>query len=441
MMNWEQLLNADRESEAHKVADIRNAFQRDYDRIIFSNIFRRMQNKTQVFPLPGSQMVHNRLTHSLEVASVGRSIARKVSTEIARRNPDLGNIIYDIDTIVSAACLAHDLGNPPFGHSGEETISSFFKDGDGKKLKAQIPDNQWSDFISFEGNANAFRQLTHTFHGRRIGGMSLTYSTLATLIKYPYPSFGNDSRKKYNVFFSEIQTFIKVMDKCGIPCLDEERLIYARHPLSYMMEAADDICYLVLDMEDAHKRNIITTDSIEGHFTAFFNAEDENDKWFFGRKKDVYDIVTDKNERMAFLRAMVINKLVDCAANIFINNYDDIMSGRFVKSLISHLPDYEKKALEDCRSFSLENIYRNPAVVKIELTGFNVIGELMNEFVSAATNPDTTYRKKLFSLIPEQFRTNKSDVYSKVQVALDFISNMTDLYAVQLYKDIRGINN
>lgn len=441
MMDWKQLLNTDRESEAHKVADIRNAFQRDYDRIIFSNVFRRMQNKTQVFPLPGSQMVHNRLTHSLEVASVGRSIARKVSTEIAKRNPSLSGLIDDIDTIVSAACLAHDLGNPPFGHSGEETISSFFKDGDGQSFKVQIPENQWSDFISFEGNANAFRQLTHTFQGRRIGGMSLTYSTLATLIKYPYPSFGNEKRKKYNVFFSEIETFRKVMDKCGIPCLDEKKIIYARHPLSYMMEASDDICYLVLDMEDAHKRSIITTESIEGHFTAFFNAEDENDAWFFGRKEDVYNTVTDKNERMAFLRAMVINKLVNCAAHIFIDNYGDIMSGSFSGSLISHLPDFEKKALEDCRDFSSENIYRNPAVVKIELTGFNVIGELMSEFVSAAANPDTTYKKKLFSLIPEQFRTDKSDVYSKVQVALDFISNMTDLYAVQLYKDIRGIDN
>ena len=201
-MDWKSLLSAQREYREYHKSDIRNAFQRDYDRIIFSNIFRRLQNKTQVFPLPGSKMVHNRLTHSLEVASVGRSIAKIVSKELCNK---YGNEflyeIYDIDTIVSAACLAHDLGNPPFGHSGEETISSYFKEGPGKELESQIPDYQWSDLIAFEGNANAFRQLTHQFAGRRQGGMSLTYATLATLIKYPYPSF-NKKEKRNITFFT-----------------------------------------------------------------------------------------------------------------------------------------------------------------------------------------------------------------------------------------------
>ena len=196
-MDWKSLLSAQREHSDYKKSDIRNAFQRDYDRIIFSNIFRRLQNKTQVFPLPGSKMVHNRLTHSLEVASVGRSIAKIVSKGLCDKyGNELLNEIYDIDTIVSAACLAHDLGNPPFGHSGEETISSYFKEGNGKELESQIPEYQWSDLVSFEGNANAFRQLTHQFAGRRQGGMSLTYATLATLIKYPYPSFNKKNIRK-----------------------------------------------------------------------------------------------------------------------------------------------------------------------------------------------------------------------------------------------------
>lgn len=435
-MEWTSLLSAEREFREYKKSDIRNAFQRDYDRIIFSNVFRRMQNKTQVFPLPGSKMVHNRLTHSLEVASVGRSIARTVVKKLSERyGNDMMSELYDIDTIVSAACLAHDLGNPPFGHSGEETISCYFKEGPGKDLQDHLPDYQWSDLVSFEGNANAFRQLTHQFAGRRQGGMSLTYATLATLIKYPYPSH-LPNKKKYNIFHSELDTFKKVMDGCKIKCLDEKSMIYARHPLSYMMEAADDICYLILDMEDAHKRGIVETEKIDNFFTSFFRNDET---WFFERKEILYKTITDNNERIAFLRATVINKLVDCISDVFINEYKVIMEGDFNKALISHLPDFENNALEKCRDFSLKNIYRHPVVVKIELTGFNVIGGLVDDFVQAVLNPNKTYSKKLMSLIPEQFKTEKDDLYSQLQVVLDYISNMTDLYAVQLYKDLRGI--
>ena len=439
-MDWKTLLSAKREARAQSVADIRNEFQRDYDRIIFSNIFRRLQNKTQVFALPGSKLVHNRLTHSLEVASVGRSIARMVSKELIDRfGPDFHNEIYDIDTIVSTACLAHDLGNPPFGHSGEETISSYFKFGEGRKLQSQIPEEQWSDLISFEGNANAFRQLTHQFAGRREGGLSLTYASLATLIKYPYPSFGKGDRKKYNVFNSEIEQFEKVMEGRGIPRIDSQKPIYARHPLSYMMEAADDICYLILDMEDAHKRNIIQTSDIDRHFTAFFSEDRPEEAWFFERRDHIFKTVTDSNERMAFLRATVINKLVDCVSSVFVENYDSIMSGTFQKSLISQLPELENNALEACRTFSVPNIYRHPSVVKIEVTGYNIIGSLMNEFMDAVMHPESGYHRRLMSIIPDQFKTEKDDLYSKIQVVLDYISNMTDLYAVQLYKDLRGI--
>ncbi|MDY6436160.1 MAG: deoxyguanosinetriphosphate triphosphohydrolase [Bacteroidales bacterium] len=439
-MDWKTLLSAKREARAQSVADIRNEFQRDYDRIIFSNIFRRLQNKTQVFALPGSKLVHNRLTHSLEVASVGRSIARMVSKELIDRfGPDFHNEIYDIDTIVSTACLAHDLGNPPFGHSGEETISSYFKFGEGRKLQSQIPEEQWSDLISFEGNANAFRQLTHQFAGRREGGLSLTYASLATLIKYPYPSLGKGDRKKYNVFNSEIEQFEKVMEGCGIPRIDSQKPIYARHPLSYMMEAADDICYLILDMEDAHKRNIIQTSDIDRHFTAFFSENRPEEAWFFERRDHIFKTVTDSNERMAFLRATVINKLVDCVSSVFVENYDSIMSGTFQKSLISQLPELENNALEACRTFSVPNIYRHPSVVKIEVTGYNIIGSLMNEFMDAVMHPESGYHRRLMSIIPDQFKTEKDDLYSKIQVVLDYISNMTDLYAVQLYKDLRGI--
>ena len=358
-------------------------------------------------------MVHNRLTHSLEVASVGRSIACRTIEKLSKKHPELKERQSDIETIVASACLAHDLGNPPFGHSGEDTISSFFRDGKGKELQSQVLPEQWSDLIAFEGNANAFRQLTHQFTGRRAGGFSLTSATLATLLKYPYPSYNKGDRKKYNVFYSEIKAFQEVAEECGMPRLDANHLVYARHPL---------------------------TSAIERCLLSFFNPEQPKDKEVFKHKDEVYRDVTDVNERMAFLRATLINKLVNNASDIFVKHYEAIMEGRFEKSLISHLPEFEKNALEVCRDESVKHIYRHPSVVKIELTGFNVVGTLLEDFTDAVLNPRTSYNKKLLSLIPEQFKVETGDTYTKLQSVIDFISNMTDLYAVQLYKDLRGID-
>ncbi len=438
-MNWTELLSTHRYASPHKSADVRSSFQRDYDRIIFSSAFRRLQNKTQVFPLPGAQMVHNRLTHSLEVASVGRSIACRTVEKLSDRHPELRDRQSDIETIVSTVCLAHDLGNPPFGHSGEDTISSFFKEGPGRELQSEVLPEQWSDLVAFEGNANTFRLLTHQFHGRRPGGQSLTAASLGSLIKYPYPSYNKGDRKKYNVFHSEIEVFEEVMRECGIPRLDDQHLVYARHPLSYMMEASDDICYLVLDMEDAHKRGIVTTENAESTFMAFFDPK--ADAAVFQHKEEVWRQVTDVNERMAFLRATLINKLVNCVSDIFVAHYDEIMEGRFKGSLISYLPAFESAALKQCRDESVSHIYRHPSVVKIELTGFNVIGTLMEEFTDAVMHPEKVYNKKLLSLMPDQFKPQSEEVYSKLQSVIDFISNMTDLYAVRIYKDLRGIGS
>ena len=437
-MNWNDLLSTHRYASPHKSADIRSSFQRDYDRIIFSSAFRRLQNKTQVFPLPGSQMVHNRLTHSLEVASVGRSIACRTVQKLLDKHPELKDRQSDIETIVSTVCLAHDLGNPPFGHSGEDTISSFFKEGKGKELQSAMLPEQWSDLTAFEGNANAFHLLTCQFNGRRPGGLSLTAATLGSLIKYPYPSYDKGGRKKYNVFYSDLEVFEEVMRECGIPKADDAHNVYARHPLSYMMEASDDICYLILDMEDAHKRDIISTEEAELSFISFFDKQ--KDASFFKHKEEIYREVNDTNERMAFLRAMLINKLVNLASDIFVAHYDEIMEGSFKDSLIAYLPEHEENALKQCRKQSVKNIYRHTSVVKIELTGFNVIGTLLEEFIGAVMEPDKAYNKKLLSLMPEQFTPIHDGVYYKVQSVLDFISNMTDLYAVQLYKDLRGID-
>ncbi|PKP54227.1 MAG: deoxyguanosinetriphosphate triphosphohydrolase [Bacteroidetes bacterium HGW-Bacteroidetes-1] len=438
-MNWDQLLSAKRFTSTARPEDIRSQFQRDFDRIIFSSPFRRLQNKTQVFPLPGSVFVHNRLTHSLEVSSVGRSLANLVSQTLLKRE-DLRNTISltELGSIVAAACLAHDLGNPPFGHSGEKAISKYFSEGKGKIFEAQLSPEQWSDLVSFEGNANAFRILTHQFNGRRNGGFALTYATLAALVKYPYPSFPTSiSKKKYGFFFSETETFINIAVECGIPAIDKEKNIYARHPLVYLVEAADDISYLIMDIEDAHKLGILKTSETENLLLSFFN-EKEHAK-FLSYKEEVYREVTDINERIAFLRASTINVLVQQASSLFIKHYDTIMSGHFNSSLVKQLEGHYQIALDNCRKQSIKWIYNHPSVIKIELTGYNVLGTLMDEFSSAILNPHESYNEKLLSLLPAQFQTASDDLYRKLQSVVDFISGMTDLYALQLYKDLKGI--
>lgn len=435
-MRWEKILSLQRSASSGTEFDIRSQFQRDYDRIIFSSPFRRLQNKTQVFPLPGSVFVHNRLTHSLEVASVGRSLARMVAQSLLH-GPEKGNhLLHEMDTVVAAACLAHDLGNPPFGHSGEKAISSYFTEGNGQGLKFKVNEHQWSDLIAFEGNANAFRILTHSFNGRRQGGYALTFATLNALIKYPYPSFPT-GRKKYGMFCSETATFSEIARACGIPCLDEATLLYARSPLVYLVEAADDISYLVMDIEDAHKLGILNTDETEQMLIEFLHASGQND--MIERKERVYSEVTDTNERIAYLRATVINLLIREVSKIFMYHYEAIMNGSFGTALVSKLSENMKSALDNCRKQSVQKIYNHPDVVKIELTGYNVLGWLMNEFSEAVLNPGTAYNSKLLSLMPDQFRPQSDDVYTRIQSVLDFVSGMTDLYAVQLYKDLRGI--
>lgn len=437
-MYWSKLLSAQRAVSTSRPEEIRSQFQRDYDRIVFSSPFRRLQNKTQVFPLPGSVFVHNRLTHSLEVASVGRSIANTVALELRRLPENMGNdLLYELGSIVAAACLAHDLGNPPFGHSGEKAISSYFTEGNGQSLRNELSPEQWSDLIEFEGNANAFRILTHQFNGRRKGGYALTYASLAALVKYPYASFNKGKRKKYGFFSSETNTFKQIAESCGMPCLDDSIPVYARHPLVYLVEAADDISYLIMDIEDAHKLRILSTEKTESLLLSFFDpAENANQLQYI---RNMYEEVTDTNERIAFLRAMAVNLLVQKVSEAFLEHYESIMQGSFDDSLVGVLQADLQEALDNCRKDSVRLIYNHPSVIKIELTGFNILGTLMDEFTSAILEPDKTYNKKLLSLLPEQFKPTNTERYSQLQSVIDFISGMTDLYAMQLYKDLRGI--
>jgi len=442
MMHWDHLLSARRfgleERKISSTADARSQFQRDFDRIIFSSPFRRLQNKTQVFPLPGSVFVHNRLTHSLEVASVGRSIANKVFLSLQERE-DIRNkeVLNELGSIVSAACLCHDMGNPPFGHAGEDAISKFFREGEGRELKDLFSHEEWLDLANFEGNANALRLLTHRFGGRRKGGFALTYTTLAALVKYPFGSGANPEKPKYGFFQSEKETFLRIAEALELKRLSHEPLQYARHPLVYIVEAADDICYEIMDIEDAHKLKILDKEQTFQLLLAFF--DEAKDPEFFRKKASVFNEVTDINEQVAYLRASVINKLVNLTTRIFLEHQDAILSGSFQGSLMDHLPEVEQQAFEQCKRLAVQDIYNHRSVVKIELTGFNVLGTLMKEFTYAARHPGSQYARKLLSLVPGQFAPQQGSAYEQIRSVVDFISGMTDLYAVDLYKDIQGI--
>ena len=442
-MEWSKLLSTRRFGrEANQpTADleiIRTNFQRDYDRLIFCSPFRRMQNKTQVFPLPGSVFVHNRLTHSLEVASIGRSLGNIVSTHILKTGQPVNPLISELGTIVSVAGLAHDLGNPPFGHSGESAISNFFENGGGRSLQSEMTEAEWLDLTNFEGNANLLRLLTHQFKGRRTGGMSLTYASLSAMIKYPFASTQRTKKGKYGFFQSEKDAFIDIANETGLACIDAEKGIYARNPLAYLMEAADDIAYMIMDIEDAHKLGILSFDETRARLSSFFDGK--NLEIFHNKLNEIADVVTDNNELVAFLRASAINHLTIRTSEVFINNLDAIMNGTFKGSLVKNLPEKIETEYEESSDLSVKKIYNNRSVVKVEITGYNVLKTLVEEFLQAAMSPKSNYSRKLLQLIPEQYKTEAETTYDKCRQILDFISGMTDLYAMDIYKLIKGDN-
>jgi len=437
-MNWEKLISAKRfgKEGANTVPLelMRSEFQRDYDRIIFSSPFRRLQNKTQVFPLPGSVFVHNRLTHSLEVASVGRSLGHRVASHLKTK---YNNAYYlsDIDTIVGTASLAHDLGNPPFGHAGEKAISDYFLKGEGLRFKEKLSDAQWADLLYFEGNANALRLLTHKFNGRRQGGFVLTNATLASLVKYPFSSVNRTKKNKYGYFQSELNSFESIANETGL--IETSPGTYCRHPLVYLVEAADDISYQIMDIEDAHKLGIFSTKETTDLIMAFF--DEKKDASFIEKKNEVVKEVTDKNEQIAFLRASAINHLAAKVATIFLENEELILQGKFIGSLVDYLEGTAKYAMENCGKIAGEKIYNHKSVIKVEITGYNVLTTLMQNYIAAVFDNKAEYSKKLLALLPMQYQESYTDDYTKIRSVLDFVSGMTDLYALDLYKLIKGI--
>lgn len=441
-MDWRTLISAKRfgmEKHHAERQENRSEFQRDYDRLIFSAPFRRLQNKTQVFPLPGSIFVHNRLTHSLEVSCVGRSLGNDVAKALLERQPELkDSFLPEIGSIVSAACLAHDLGNPPFGHSGERAISTFFSEGKGQFLKEKQPSGEqlspmeWDDLTHFEGNANAFRLLTHQFQGRREGGFVLTYSTLASIVKYPYSSSLAGKKSKFGFFTTEEDSFRRIASELGLIQLSDHPLKYARHPLVYLVEAADDICYQMMDIEDAHKLKLLTTEETLDLLMANFDETRQQ------HIKETFNIVSDTNEQIAYLRSSVIGLLIKECTNVFLENEKQLLEGTFEGALIKHISKRPADAYKHCSEVSVAKIYRSQDVLDIELAGFRVISTLLELMIDAVTSPEKAYSRLLIDRVSQQYNIKAPTLYERVQAVLDYVSGMTDVFALDLYRKING---
>lgn len=444
MMNWTQLLSSDRVGKKSKTKEsFRSAFEQDYDRIIFSHPFRRLQDKTQVHPMPEYDFVHTRLTHSLEVSSVGRSLGKKTGQVIIDRYPDLakkGFTSFDFGAIVAAASLAHDIGNPPFGHSGESAISDFFKHHpQGQLFKDKLNDKQWVDAVNFEGNAQGFRLMQQN------QGLQLTFATLAAFTKYPRESKiiqrdkTKKSQKKYGFFQSEKEAFAQVAEEVGLLHSSDEDLVWCRHPLAFLVEAADDICYQVIDLEDGCRLGLVSFDETVNLFAKIIGKNFDRDK---------LNKYSSDAEKIGILRAMSISVLVDQCVDVFLDHEKLMLEGKFDSALTGEIQS--NKVLDEIEKISISKIYQSRKVMEKEAAGFEVLPGLLESFSTAAYNyyfeKEACSRKhsNLMRLLPEDIKVrmddNKQEVYAILMACIDFISGMTDSSAISLYRKIKGIS-
>ncbi|MCF8302370.1 MAG: dNTP triphosphohydrolase [Bacteroidales bacterium] len=427
--------------------DIRSEFQKDFDRIVFSSPFRRLQNKTQVLPLPKSDYVRNRLTHSLETSSVGRSLGNIVGKTLLTKYPAIKEKLklssFDFGYMVSAACLAHDIGNPPFGHAGEDAINHFFKSKEAEKFTFDLDIKEIADLQNFEGNSAGFRLLATSLKSQNKieGGLRLTFGTLATFVKYPKESLpnrkheGKASLKKYGLFQTEVETYSNIAISLKLIAQNNKREDYAwkRFPLAFLVEASDDICYHIIDLEDGFNVGLIGFDEIYDFYTAILD-KCNND----GYKRKLQNVV-DNRSRITYLRSLVINSLIFKATDIFVNNEDSILSGVFDEPLLKRLDKDLIDILDKIKKKSIEKIYNSKSILKIEAAGYQVVPFLLDAFIKAQlTEENYEGKKQIYGLLPNQYKIGENK-YEKILNVVMFISGMTDRYAVELYKNLKGI--
>jgi dGTPase len=439
MMNWEQLLSLKRQGDKGKRLrieqdDTRLGFEVDYDRIIFSSAFRSLQDKTQVIPLSKTDFVHTRLTHSLEVSVVGRSIGRLVGKKILEKYPHLKEVhgyqANDFGAIVAAAALAHDIGNPPFGHSGEKAIGEYFSIGKGQKFKDQLTDKEWQDLIDFEGNANGFSVLTSSRPGIE-GSLRLTYAVLGAFMKYPKESLPKKPTskicdKKYGFFQTDKHFFNEVANELGLISNKSGNDIgFERHPLAYLVEAADDICYTIIDFEDGINLGLVSEDFALEYLIKLVKDTIDTAK---------YQTLITKEDRISYLRALAIGNLISDAVRVFVENEEAILKGEFPYSLTDK--SKYKAQIDDIIKISVKNIYQSKEVTEKELSGYQMINNLLDKFITAFNNEHegkaTNYDKLLLKMLPEKHLLEKETLYERLLHISHFVSMLTDGKALLL---------
>ncbi|MCF8321515.1 MAG: deoxyguanosinetriphosphate triphosphohydrolase [Flavobacterium sp.] len=444
-MNWEQLLSLRRQGDTSKRLrkeqdNTRLGFEVDYDRIIFSSAFRSLQDKTQVIPLSKTDFVHTRLTHSLEVSVVGRSIGRLVGKKMIEKYPHLsathGFQANDFGAIVAAASLAHDIGNPPFGHSGEKAIGEYFSIGKGQQFKAQLTAKQWQDLIDFEGNANGFSVLTASRPGIE-GGLRISYATLGAFMKYPKESLpkkptANIADKKYGFFQSDKLFFEEVATELGlIPNKIGNDIGYERHPLAYLVEAADDICYTIIDFEDGINLGLVSEDFALEYLIKLVKDSIDSSK---------YNTLITKEDRISYLRALAIGSLINDAVIVFVENEEAILAGKYPFALMDK--SKYKVQMDDIIKLSVKNIYQSREVVEKEIVGYQIIQTLLDKFITAFNNKfegkSSNYDALILKMLPEKFQENKDDLYQRLLHICHFVSLLTDGNALELFEMING---
>jgi dGTPase len=441
-MNWEQLLSLKRfgdTQERPRIAqdETRLGFDVDFDRIIFSSAFRSLQDKTQVIPLSETDFVHTRLTHSLEVSVVGRTLGRRVGKVLLERHPNLvalGYTFNDFGAIVAAASVTHDIGNPPFGHSGEKAIGEYFKSGKGAKYKDHLTDKEYQDLIDFEGNANGFKILTESREGIT-GGLRLSYATLGAFLKYPKESLPKKPTKhivdkKYGFFQSEKTEFLDVVEELGMKPKSLENNSFYRHPLAYLVEAADDICYTIIDFEDGINLGLIDEEY----------ALEYMSKLIHGINRDKYYALKHTKDRTAYLRAIAISALIDEAIEIFLTNEEAILNGTFERSLLDKCK-FEAQ-INDIIKISIAKIYNSKEVIEKEVAGYRIIADLLNVFVAALNNKfdgnQSNYDKLVLNLLPQEYQTDTDNLYNRIMQVCSYVSRMSDGYAIKMHKKLTG---
>lgn len=444
-MNWEQLLSLKRYGDTNKRLrkeqdETRLGFEVDYDRIIFSSEFRSLQDKTQVIPMSKTDFVHTRLTHSLEVSVVGRSLGRQVGRRILEKYPALQNVYgyqaNDFGAIVAAAALAHDIGNPPFGHSGEKAIGEYFKTGKGNRYKEELSAEEYQDLCDFEGNANGFKILTQTRSGRE-GGLRLSYATLGAFTKYPKASLPKKptkhiSDKKYGYFQSETIAFHEVAEELGLLHQVNGNTKCHRHPLAYLVEAADDICYTIIDFEDGINLGLIQEEFALEYLINLVRDTIDTKK---------YNQLNNAQDRVSYLRALAIGTLINEAVEVFVKNEEAILNGEFDKALLDR-SRFEAQ-ISDIIKISVDNIYQSKEVIEKEITGYEVISKLLQTYINAVNNDydntSSNYDKLILKTLPKTIDFNKSSLYMRLLNVCHYVSLLSDSNAILQYKKITGI--